>query len=114
MDTLEAVISSDNDTLTNIGKGVCRFMTVLCTFDEFRTSKSGAAPTVSSAHANVQSFYQQNVVGKLHGLLQKQLDPAIVLALRVMAIQDEIVQNMVAVGLLDTASQLLNERQRQH
>ena len=74
-------------------------------------------PLVSSAHANVLEFYRCNAVPKLHRLAKGILDveskesgnsnvelcASILSALRVMAIDNDIVQNMVAVGILETA-----------
>ena len=89
-----------------VGGPLCRLVAALCTFDDFR-APGGAAPTVSSAHANVQSFHQVNGVVRIARYMQEQKETsAAILALRAMAIHDEIVQAMVAVGVLDTSTTL--------
>lgn len=88
-----------------VGAQVCRLVANVCTFDDFRMAQG--APTVASAHANVQSFHQENGVIRVTRYLQETKEITAILALRAMAIHDEIVQAMVAVGLLDTSADLL-------
>ena len=79
--------------------------------------KQQEEPLVSSAHANVLEFYRCHAVPKLHRLAEEMLNSkqnvcgyvnidlttSILSALRVMAIDNDIVQSMVAVGILETA-----------
>jgi hypothetical protein len=90
---------------------------------------TGGAPLVSSAHANVKEFHRTGAVPKLHRIAQDclqslqqqqkeddssgdggrpttyQLQDLLcesLSALRTMAIDNDIVQNMIALGILDT------------
>lgn len=90
---------------------------------------AGGAPLVSSAHANVKEFHQMGAVTRLHRIakdcleglkqLEKDSNPndnsqttnyqqkqdmlcESLAALRTMAIDNDIVQNMIALGILDT------------
>lgn len=89
-----------------IGNPLCRLIAALCTFDDFRVTQG--APTIASAHANVQSFHRENGVVRIARYLQETKTSSAILALRAMAIHDEIVQTMVAVGVLDTSTSLLH------
>jgi len=89
---------------------------------------TGGAPLVSSAHANVKEFHKMGAVPRLHRIakeclqglrqdeedsnsktstqmnrcqLQELLSDSLA-ALRAMAIDNDIVQNMIALGILDT------------
>ena len=87
---------------------VCRFVTALCTFDDFRQPSEG--PTVASTHDNVQAFHQANAVRRLHdALIQHPHEASLVLALRSMAIQDNVIQVMVASGTVTSMRQVLLE-----
>mmetsp|Transcript_12608 Transcript_12608/g.30111 ORF Transcript_12608/g.30111 Transcript_12608/m.30111 type:complete len:512 (+) Transcript_12608:103-1638(+) len=92
---------------------VCKLINIVCKFQAAAEAqpKDGETPTVSSAHANVKEFHKAGAVNVLHLLAKKCTDGdkedllcAILSALRVLAIDNDIVQNMVAVGLLDTAN----------
>jgi len=106
-----------------MAKELCKLLTILGKFQasaESGTSDSHqAAPIVSSAHANVKEFFKCDAVSKLHVLARECLEihPTmsdrkrgereillchVLSALRVMAIDNEIVQQMVVVGILDT------------
>ena len=90
-----------------VGSPICGLIATVCTFDDFRVTQG--APTVASAHSNVQSFHQKNGVVRIARYLQEKKINRAILALRAMAIHDEIVQAMVAVRLLDTAANLLDD-----
>eukprot|EP00535_Pseudo-nitzschia_heimii_P009778 CAMPEP_0197191762 /NCGR_PEP_ID=MMETSP1423-20130617/23965_1 /TAXON_ID=476441 /ORGANISM="Pseudo-nitzschia heimii, Strain UNC1101" /LENGTH=629 /DNA_ID=CAMNT_0042644501 /DNA_START=57 /DNA_END=1943 /DNA_ORIENTATION=- len=92
------------------------------------STPTGGAPLVSSAHANVKEFHQTGAITRLHriakeclgGLLEREDNDNIsvdgqlthgqkqellceaLAALRTMAIDNDIVQNMIAIGILDT------------
>jgi len=127
LDTLQQVTTTtdapaaNHETNTAIGAQVCQILTTLCTFDDFRTADSdGDAarhPVVQSGHAHVQVLAEQGAVATVHAFLlssqqQAQASTAAIAAtavsaLRALAIQDDVVQNMVAVGVLETARRLL-------
>lgn len=90
----------DEEILVN----AARLLTVLCKFDDFRAA-TGVEPIVSSAHDHVLEFAQHGAVPILYKLAMSDISPtlleATLSALRVLAIQDAIVQSMVAVGVLD-------------
>ena len=104
LDTLSMTDKDSADHHRLVGGPLCRVVATVCTFDDFRLTEG--APTVSSAHANVQSFHQENGVVRLARYLQEKKEISAILALRAMAIHDEIVQTMVAVGVLDTSTSL--------
>lgn len=93
-------ISRDESVLVN----ATRLLSVLCKFDDFREAK-GMEPIVSSAHDHVLEFAQRGAVPILYKLATSDVSPILLestlSALRVLAIQDTIVQSMVAVGVLD-------------
>jgi hypothetical protein len=104
METMDSCLIGDNDTWSqDVGHNLCRFVTSLCTFDDFQSpnKSSIAAPTIASTHANVQAFAARQIVPKLHLYLQRNNDSAGILCLRALAVQDGIVQSMVAVGILE-------------
>lgn len=103
--TLSSNEANDVEFDRMVGGPLCRLIATLCTFDDFRVTEG--APTVASAHTNVQTFHQENGVIRLARYLQEKKEASAILALRALAINDEIVQTMVAVGLLETASALL-------
>ena len=91
----------------------CKLINIVCKFQAAAESqpKDGETPTVSSAHANVKEFHKAGAVNALHLLAKNCTDGnredllcELLSALRVLAIDNNIVQNMVAVGLLDTAN----------
>jgi len=115
---------------------ICRLIAVLSKFQPLaepsesactpEAPQTGGAPVVSSAHANVKEFHRAGAVPRLHrisreslqGLKQPQeMDITIhrhqellcesLAALRAMAIDNDIVQNMIALGILDTVRDAL-------
>jgi hypothetical protein len=113
----------DSNANELMAKELCKLLAILGKFqgaaEAGPTMSSEQAPVVSSAHANVKEFFKCDAVPKLHQLAQQSLDihPTmserkrgerevllcqVLSALRVMAIDNEIVQQMVAVGILDT------------
>jgi len=112
LNSVPAELGSENQEL--LATEICKLLTVLNKYQAQAepTPKDGEAPTVSSAHANVKELHKCGAVNSLHALAKKCLDKEDLLcdvlsALRVLAIDNNIVQNMVAVGLLDTANQSL-------
>jgi hypothetical protein len=132
-----------------LARETCRLLAVLSKYQPLAepnepSAKPGAAPLVSSAHANVKEFHKTGVLPRLHkiakGCLQQlrqgntdanDVDVDVVVpenetadndddvnrnyihhrqellceslsALRTMAIDNDIVQNMIALGILDT------------
>ena len=115
--------SMDNDDTTMISE-TCQLITILGKFQaayETAPTKDGEEPTVSSAHANVKELYRVGTVDKLTSLAKQLLQMNnnvennnnsnlsllcdILSALRVMAIDNDIVQNMVALGILQIADE---------
>ncbi|KAG7373193.1 hypothetical protein IV203_033917 [Nitzschia inconspicua] len=114
--------SEDDDTV--VIREVCQLIAILGKFQPLAESQaqsggssSPQAPTVSSAHANVKELHKAGAVPRLHRLAKQnsavsqgdsfQLQRGNLLcdalaALRVMAIDNDIVQNMIALGILDT------------
>ena len=89
----------------------CSFMTVLCRFDDFRESTS-AAPNIASSHDTVLELSRCGLVLVLKDWTDRAAQNDILMCgllttLRAMAVHDDIVQSMVAVGLLDTAMGIL-------
>jgi hypothetical protein len=121
-------LDTDNDeTLTAITQDVCGLIAILGKFQPLAeptaersgTDKTPQTPTISSAHANVKELHKANAVPSLHRLAKQTLVAAneghdsnsqscsdtlcdALAALRVMAIDNDIVQNMIALGILDT------------
>ncbi len=105
-----------------MAKELCKLLSVLGKFQasaESSPQSSEQAPMVSSAHANVKEFYKCGAVERLHRVAQQCLEihPTmserkrgereillcqVLSALRAMAIDNDIVQTMVAVGILET------------
>ena len=106
---------------------LCRLIAVLNKFQPLGESNqpistpenptTGGAPMVSSAHSNVKEFHRTGAVPKLHRIARECLDSFqenkktmesqdllcdSLAALRTMAIDNDIVQNMIALGMLDT------------
>lgn len=103
----------DSESSTQLAEEICKLITILCKFQSAAESqpKDGETPTVSSAHANVKELHKCGAVNALHLLAKTCTDGdkedllcELLSALRVLAIDNDIVQNMVAVGLLDTAN----------
>eukprot|EP00536_Pseudo-nitzschia_multiseries_P010114 jgi/Psemu1/202414/e_gw1.298.37.1 len=114
---------------------VCRLIAVLSKYQPLtetndsactpETPQTGGAPVVSSAHANVKEFHRAGAVPRLHRIaresLQEVKEPSetnvacqhqdllceSMAALRGMAIDNDIVQNMIALGILDTVHDAL-------
>ena len=97
-----------NDSNKKMAKEICLLLTILCKFQAGSEPqpKDGEEPIVSSAHANVLELHKCGAVSALHKLArvaeEEELQEAFLGALRVMAIDNDVVQNMVAVGILDT------------
>ena len=126
---------SHNETLpdpkdrTNIHCFICRIVTSLCTFDDFKVNSdeddSNVAPIVQSGHTAVQALYQVGGVPIIHQLILQKYQNADVIpsdngtndesvvaafsALRAMAIQDDVVQCMEKIGVIDIAAQVLQD-----
>uniref|UniRef100_A0A6T7JX00 Armadillo repeat-containing protein 8 n=1 Tax=Attheya septentrionalis TaxID=420275 RepID=A0A6T7JX00_9STRA len=98
----------------------CRMLSVLCRFDDFRSNSSAEqhGMNVSSVHDHVLEFYRAGTIPTLHRITLDALEPlndgsvssservglaaAALTATRVLAVNDEIVQALVAVGTLST------------
>jgi hypothetical protein len=109
---LVAVLKATNNQ--DLAQSWCSFLTVLCRFDDFR--ESTGAPTIASSHDTVLELSRCGLVLVLKDWTDKAADneilmPALLTTLRVMAVHDDIVQSMVAVGLLDTAMHILASSQ---
>ena len=112
----------------NIQGTICRIVTTLCTFDDFKVNNtddtSNTAPMVQSGHTAVQALYQVGAVPIVHQLIIQKcgnnvtveqrdnccIDEGVVTAfsaLRAMAIQDDVVQSMDKIGVIDSAVQVL-------
>lgn len=111
--------SNSNELLA---RELCKLFSVLGKFQSFAESSpqsSEQAPIISSAHANVKEFHKWGAVERLHQLAQQCLEThpmmsdrkrgereallcQVLSALRVMAIDNDIVQTMVAAGILQT------------
>ena len=116
----------------------CRLLAALCRFDDFRSpSASGMAATdvaVSSAHDHVLEFHRQGIVPILHEVTalallgekdnenenededengRRELASAALAATRTLAVNDEIVQALVAGGVLRSARAALAAGARQ-
>ena len=116
---------------------ICRLIAVLSKFQPLaepsesactpEEPQTGGAPVVSSAHANVKEFHRTGAVPRLHRIsreslqgLKKTQEKNItahqnqellcesLAALRAMAIDNDIVQNMIALGILDTVRDALD------
>jgi len=92
----------------------CHLLTTLCRFDDFRVNHTNT-PVVSSAHDNVLEFSRHNAVPLLFAVAQDYTNDTPLLtatlsALRVLAIHDDIVQSMVAIGVLDLVQSTLFEQ----
>lgn len=112
----------------------CTLITVLCRFDDFRQADGAVDSSyggVSSAHDHVLEFNREGIIPSLHKLILLSLDQksevensngstycydghgvalaaAAMSATRVLAVNDEIVQALVAVGVLKTIKVVLD------
>ena len=110
----------------------CKLISVLCRFDDFRTADATVDSSyggVSSAHDHVLEFNREGIIPSLHELILLSLDQksenndcndemyegrgvalaaAALSATRVLAVNDEIVQALVAVGVLKTIKVVLD------
>jgi hypothetical protein len=119
----EIDVDCHNSTNTAIPKEVCRLVAILGKFQPLPESSESATndppprtPVVSSAHANVKEWHKAGAVQYLHKIAKKYLlvdyedgvtEGSLLLcdalsALRVMAIDNDIVQHMIALGIMDT------------
>jgi hypothetical protein len=110
----------DTGDRPNIQTSICRTVTTMCTFDDFKVNNNDdtvcAAPVVQSGHTAVQALYQVGAVPIIHELvLQKcnngNVDSVVTAfsALRAMAIQDDVVKCMDKIGVIDSAVQVLKD-----
>ena len=105
-----------------------RLVTVLCTFDEFHTSSTQASVTgsvVQASHVAVTALSKQGIVPALYkNMVQQPLEnqtendtvetqTALFAALRSLAIQDDVVQSMTALGITNLVSETLVQSAQQ-
>lgn len=110
---LVAVLKQTNNH--DVAVAWCSFVIVLCRFDDFRDSNA-AGPTIASSHDTVLELSRCGLVLILKDWTDRAADneillPKLLTTLRVMAVHDDIVQSMVAVGLLETAMNILASSQ---
>ena len=121
----------DKRVAVNLMAECCKIVTVLCRFDDFRTSQQSnetanhASITdssyggASSAHDHVLEFNREGIIPTLHELILISLSDdnqqsdvvlaaAAMSATRVLAVNDEIVQALVAVGVLKSVKLALD------
>jgi hypothetical protein len=103
-----SVEEDDASNLITLADHTCQFVTVLCTFDDFKSS-SDDKPTVSSATSNAHTFLTAGILPHLAGLVARLPTPKVVFCIRSMAIQDDIVQCLIALGVLDCVVRLFND-----
>jgi hypothetical protein len=124
--------SSTTGDVISVARDACQLLAVLCRFQPMAEQHIGASspaiagggepPLVSSAHANVKEFHKAGALPKLYHIVDSCLQDDQYLynsrgrslllcdamtALRVMAIDNDIVQNMVALGLLHVVTKSL-------
>jgi len=124
------------DGTISVVREACQLLSVLCKFQPIAeqaanaTASPGEPPLVSSAHANVKEFQKAGALPKLYRIVDSCLTQEekeeqeeddsnslrrarsllvcdAMTALRVMAIDNDIVQNMVALGILDVVKRSL-------
>ncbi len=131
-------------TIITLMTECCKLISVLCRFDDFRTSEQTSETNnhaslvdssyggVSSAHDHVLEFNREGVIPTLHELILLSLDQnnltangsvgcgdnqvelavglaaAAMSSTRVLAVNDEIVQALVAVGILKSVKVVLD------
>jgi hypothetical protein len=124
LETLQTILS--NNRLSNqkeqdddddkdesmLGRWICRIFTTLCTFDDFRQESNATNPTdgivmqSGPEHGNILA--EQGALPILRNYLEIfPRSDAAVASIRAMAIQDEIVQSILSMGILDTVITLL-------
>jgi hypothetical protein len=114
LSSLKLCIRKNESTVTEVQCTVCRIIASLCTFDDFRKSDDAAVVSLQSCHTNVQEFCTNGAVPMLRELLfvDEEEPRCIALvssafsALRAIAVQDEVVKNMVNVGVIDDAAKI--------
>jgi hypothetical protein len=91
----------------------CRLLASLCRYDDFRDS-AGPGPNTSSAHDHAVEFHRAGASPLLIGIAglststaDLSVATAALTALRVMAVNDEIIQIMVAMGVLPIVAEAL-------
>lgn len=91
----------------------CRLLASLCRYDDFRDS-AGPGPNTSSAHDHAMEFHRAGASPLLIGIAGQSTSAAdlsvatvALTALRVMAVNDEIIQTMVAMGVLPIVAEAL-------
>lgn len=118
LDILKSYSCDDYKTITL----TCHLLTNLCKFDDFTA-------TASTAHDFAQDLFRQDIIPLLHSLLTTSLDKynnsedktnndsdaqiyklicSIMMVQRVLAVNDEIVQALVAQGVLTTTHAALD------
>lgn len=103
----------NNSCRPALTKEACRLLASLCRYDDFRDS-AGPGPNTSSAHDHAVEFHRAGASPLLISIagqstLAADLSVATVAltALRVMAVNDEIIQTMVAIGVLPIVAEAL-------
>ncbi|GAX11888.1 hypothetical protein FisN_20Lh051, partial [Fistulifera solaris] len=81
---------------------VGNWIILLCTFDEFRSSSSDR-PAVQASHQNVGRLAEHGAIVALYQHISPGNAAILFSALRAMAIQDDTVQTMVAMGIVASA-----------
>jgi hypothetical protein len=100
----------------------CRLISTIGKFDDFRTpSTNTSLPTTSCAHEAAMAFYKHDAVPILYTIVHECMNETTTTdnttalletslsALRVLAIQHDIVESMVEVGVLDLIPTILVE-----
>ncbi|GAX23847.1 hypothetical protein FisN_20Hh051 [Fistulifera solaris] len=82
---------------------VGNWIILLCTFDEFRSSSSSDGPAVQASHHNVGRLAENGAIVALYQHISSGNAAILFSALRAMAIQDDTVQTMVAMGIVASA-----------
>lgn len=122
IDVLLNIVKQQQQVHPELVIQACQLLAILCRFDDFR-SPQGAAPVVSSAHENAMEFARHQAVPILYQVAHDttnndgsnnhhKLLAASLSALRVLAIHDDIVQTMVAVGVLDLVRMTLEQSEQ--
>lgn len=126
LETLQTILSIHNnqreeqdDEAILVGRWISRIFTTLCTFDDFRKASTDTIATATADATDkivMQSGPEHGIILAEQGALPilKQYiqtfphkNDAAVASIRAMAIQDEIVQSIVSLGVLDTVVTLL-------
>jgi hypothetical protein len=116
LSSLRLSMDRSESTAVDIRCLVCRIITTICTFDDFRTTGSASVTMVQSGHSNVQTLFQDGAVDIIHALVccdnEEVVNDASAItfsALRAMAIQDDVVQCMLKIGAIDSAAKVLQK-----